>query len=192
MISVKAIYYRYYSVHFVMVIKLSLAINLNSLWLPIKVMKAIIGDQTNKIIEINLIWPTYGGSNARPTLLLLSNMRQKVLALNSISFYSTIDYTVLVRWTIMKTVYDNQYVHTPFSVWFTPMTKKQIPVYYYSIILHPILKNVWADDNWGRPGSNLRTTRVLRRVAKHSMCLYKIIFMFDNSLHNAVYFLLCQ
>lgn len=45
-------------------------------WLPIKVMKAIIGDQTNKIIEINLIWPTYGGFNARRTLLLLSNMRQ--------------------------------------------------------------------------------------------------------------------
>lgn len=39
-------------------------------------MKAIIGDQTNKIIEINLIWPTYGGSNARRTLLLVSNMRQ--------------------------------------------------------------------------------------------------------------------
>lgn len=47
-----------------------------TLWHPIKVMKAIIGNQTNTIIEINLIWPTYGGFNAWRTLLLLSNMRQ--------------------------------------------------------------------------------------------------------------------
>lgn len=155
-------------------------------------MKAIIGDQTNKIIEINLIWPTYGGSNARPTLLLLSNMRQIVLALNSFSFYSTVDYTVLDRRPTMKTVYDNQYVHTPFSVWFSRMTKKQIPVYYYSIIRHPILKNMSADDDWGSSGSNLRTSSASRRGSEYSMCLYKIIFMFDNSQHNAVYFLLCQ
>lgn len=93
-------------------------------WLPIKVMKAIIGDQTNKIIEINLIWPTYGGFNARRTLLLVSNMRQIAQTGNFISFYPTVDYTVLVRWTTMKTIYNEQYVHTPFCFWFSAMTKK--------------------------------------------------------------------
>lgn len=77
-------------------------------------MKAIIGDQTNKIIEINLISPTYGGFNARRTLLLVSNMRQIAQTVSSISFYPTVDYTVLVRWTTMKTIYNEQYVHTPF------------------------------------------------------------------------------
>lgn len=181
-----------------MVIKLSVTINLNSLWLPIKVMNAIISDQTNKIIEINLIWPTYGGFNAWWTLLLLSNMRQIAQRRNSISFYSIVDYTALVRWTTMKTVCDIEYVHTPFCFWFNDDQKvnSSLLLFHYP---SPHFKKYVSRWRLGeRTGSNLwardrpRARPGPRSHREYSMCLYKIIFMFDNSLHNDVNFLLCR
>lgn len=153
-------------------------------------MKAIIGDQTNKIIEINLIWPTYGGFNARRTLLLLSNMRQIAQALDSISFYPNVDYTVLARQSTMKTVYNDQYVHTPFCSWFSDDQKvnSSLLLFHYR---SPHLKNCQQMTS-GEEGNtrNLRVGEVATR--EYSMCLYKIIFVFDKSQHNAIYFLLCR
>lgn len=125
-----------------------------TLWLPIKVMKAIIGDRTNKIIEINLIWPTYGGSNARRTLLLLSNMRQIAQTLDSISFYPTVDYTATVRWTTMNTAQFRPICSHPFLFLIHCDDQKVNSCLLLFHYRRPILKNMSSDDDWGT--SNLQ------------------------------------